>query len=268
MGVSSVRLRGACSLALVLFFLGAVAATPSRALPASSVLPPMLPTTPVDKRLNVVISGATLSFPGYVVQTERGLEGDYIDLLGCMLEPLGYQVTFYVRPSRRAMTELLQGQADIYLPKIKQTEDAKGLSDDFYSAAFDKVYEVLLTTFENAQLLVEDRWLESKVGIVRASVMTRSLRQSQQPAAISAANFKQLMRLVVGGRIDVGLVISPHTGESFHHHQGRSMVGRTLLEHPLHFLVSQGRRKAEPDFMARINARIPVCHAVLGPQTR
>jgi len=212
--------------------------------------------------LRLAIDETTTGFDQYVeYQPGEPLSGALVDFWRCVLEPEGKALDFSVQPVLRNRQALEQGLMDLHLSSLRS--DMGEASGSRYTDAFLSANVALVSLASNAPLLREGVWQQQTLGVVLRANFEREIQQRGGQVSDRVKTMDQLFKLLIGGRVSLISMPLARSAEGVTRYLGVALAGRNLIASSVHGLVSRHRLAADPEFMSRINKRLPVCRPML-----
>jgi len=217
--------------------------------------------------LRLGIDETTAGFHQYVdYQPGEPLSGALIDFWRCVLEPEGRALDFSVRPILRNRQALEQGLLDVHLSSLFSDQDEA--SGSRYTDAFLSANVALVSLASNASLLSDGAWQQQTLGVVLRSNFEHEIQRRGGRISDRVKTIDQLFKLLIGGRVSLISMPLARSAEEVTRYRGVALAGRNLLASSVHGLVSSQLLAADPEFMLRINKRLPACQHLLTPVTQ
>jgi len=215
----------------------------------------------VAEPLLIAIDKLATGYPDYaVVRAGQPMTGQLVRFWQCVFDGAEAPVQFTVRPGARARHELALGQVDLVTPKIKpSTGETVELGGALYTQPYDYIHYMLIARRENKDLLLDPNWVERRLGVARTSVWHAYVEQLGGRVETQVQSVDQLFKLLVGGRVELALLVSPWPASDIRQYGGEPLAARSLLQSSLHGLLSPQRFEREPQLLWRINRQISAC---------
>jgi len=211
--------------------------------------------------LLIAIDKLATSYPDYAVVREgQPVGGQLVRFWQCVFDGLGRPVRFTVRPGARGRHELATGEVDLLVPKIKpSTDETVELGAAVYTQPYDYINYLLIARQQNKALLKEVNWVERNLGVARTSVLHTYLAQLGGHIGTQVNSVEQLLRLLLGGLVELVLMISPWPAAELRQFEQAQLAARGLLQTSVHALLSRQRHQREPQLLWQINRQISDC---------
>lgn len=184
----------------------------------------------------------------YYDEAKERWAGVSIEVCEAVAATLGYELEYQRYPFSRMLQFVSSGRADIACTLFNTPVRAPGVNYTSIPHAFENIWIFGTVSREDWNELEAEQLLSRSVGGVRAYFYGSKLENSEAFQKLLVSNERQLIRVLLGGRIDYALG-NKHSIRALAHEMGVAdqlrFMEKPVYRGPIYIAVSRARDDAE-----------------------